>query len=363
MSILVLGDTVPARPDLDGFGRPPSGHASGMAADPTQHRDLVVLGASAGGVEALCEVMGGLPAGLPAAVLVVTHMPAVAHSALANVLDRCGALPVGRAEQDAPLLPGRVYVAVPDRHLLVRDGHMLISRAPHQNRARPAVDALFRSAARWHGRRAVGVVLSGALDDGAAGLAAIDAAGGACAVQDPGDARHPGMPEAAISVVPGALVAPARLLGEHITALVREPISLEAPSLDADLITESDMAENSAPRTQSGQPGRPAAISCPDCSGGMNIVRVGAAVTYTCHIGHIWSPQTLIAAQQAKIEQALWTGVSMLEEQASIHEELARRAVGAAGWLTENHQRAAADEIRKATAVIRKHFPEFLPPA
>jgi len=334
-----------------------------MTDDALTHRNLVVLGASAGGVEALCEVLAGLPAGLPASVLVVTHMPATAHSALAAVLDRCGPLPVSPAEHEAPLLPGRVHVAVPDHHLLVRDGHMLLSRAPHQNRARPAVDALFRSAARSRGRRAVGVVLSGALDDGAAGLAAIDAAGGACAVQEPGDALHPGMPEAALTVVPGALVAPARRLGEQISAMVNKPFTVAASPLDADIVKETDMAENDAPGTPSDQPGRPVAISCPDCSGGMNLVNVGAAITYTCHVGHIWSPQTLIAAQQHKIEQALWTAVSMLEEQAGIHEELAGRAIRASGLLTRGHQRAAAAEIRKAASVIRKHFPEFLPAA
>jgi two-component system chemotaxis response regulator CheB len=326
------------------------------------HRDLVVLGASAGGVEALQEVIAGLPADLPAAVLVVTHMPARGSSALPAILDRSGPLPAIPAEQGAPLKPGCIHVAVPDQHLLVRDGQLLLTRAPHQNRARPAVDALFRSAARWHGSLAIGVVLSGALDDGAAGLAAIDAAGGACIVQEPDDALYAGMPDAALAIVPDALVAPARSIGDHIRALVTEKISIVTPQLDADLITETEMAEDDSPRTRSGQPGRPVALSCPDCTGGMNLVETGTAVTYTCHIGHIWSPHTLIAAQQDKIEQALWTAVSMLEEQAGIHDDLAQRALRGSDGLTRTHQRATADEIRKAAAVIRKHFPEFLPP-
>jgi two-component system chemotaxis response regulator CheB len=334
-----------------------------MTADAVQHRDLVVLGASAGGVEALQEVLRGLPADLPAAVLVVMHMPAHGQSALPAILGRSGPLPAIRAEQAAPLVPGRIYVAVSDQHLLVRDGHMLLSRAPHQNRARPAVDALFRSAARWRGPRAVGVVLSGALDDGAAGLAAIDAARGGCVVQDPADAMYAGMPQAALTVVPHAVVAPARDIGDHIRALVAERIANSTPHRDGDLITETDMAENGSPSTLSAQPGQPVALSCPDCTGGMNLVEIGAAVHYTCHVGHVWSPQTLIAAQQDKIEQALWTAVSILDEQAGIHDGLARRAVHGLGGRTENHQRAAAEEIRKAALIIRKHFPEFLPPA
>jgi two-component system chemotaxis response regulator CheB len=326
------------------------------------HRDLVVIGASAGGVEALCQVLAGLRADLPVCVLVVTHMPARGNSALAAILDRCAALSVVAAQQDTPLSPGHIHVAVPDQHLLVHDGHLLLSRAPQQNRARPAVDALFRSAARWHGPRTVGVVLSGALDDGAAGLAAIDAAGGACVVQEPGDALHRSMPDAALSVVPHAVVASALNMGDHINALVTEPIGTAAPPFDADLITETDMAENDAPMTRSGQPGQPVGISCPDCSGGMNIVKTGTAVHYTCHVGHVWSPQTLIEAQQTKIEQALWTAVSILEEQANTHENLAQRVISRPGGMTGNHQRAAAEEIRKAAATIRKHFPEFMPP-
>jgi two-component system chemotaxis response regulator CheB len=308
-------------------------------------------------------VISDLPADLPAALLVATHMPARGHSQLPEILDRCGPLPAVRAEQGEPLVPGHVYVAVPDHHLLVHDGRMRLSRAPRQNRARPAVDALFRSAARWHGSRTVGVVLSGALDDGAAGLAAIDAAGGACVVQDPADALYAGMPEAARTVVPHAVAAPARSLGDQIHALVTEEITATAPALRGDLITETDMAQNDAPVRMSQQPGRPVALSCPDCSGGMNLVETGSAVHYTCHVGHVWSPQTLIAAQQDKIEQALWTAVSILEEQASMHDSLASRAVEGVGVLTRNHQRAAAEEIRKAATIIRKHFPEFLPPA
>src|SRR3712207_1859700 len=138
-----------------------------MTADEVDRRNLVVLGASAGGVEALRDVGSGLPARLPAAGLGVLHTRARADSLLATILDRCGPLPARPAEHGASLSPGRIHVAVPDHHLLVRDGRILLSRAPKQNRARPAIDALFRSAARWHGSRTVAAVLSGTLDDGA----------------------------------------------------------------------------------------------------------------------------------------------------------------------------------------------------
>ncbi|MBM2618352.1 chemotaxis protein CheB [Actinoplanes sp. LDG1-06] len=331
-----------------------------MTSDSGQRRDVVVLGGSAGGVEALRQVVAGLPADLPAAVLVVLHIPAQSASRLAAILDRCGPLPVRAAEHGMPLREGQVLVAVPGRHLLVRDGHVLLSGAPKQNRARPSVDALFRSVARWRGSRTVAVVLSGNLDDGAVGLAAVDAAGGACLVQDPEDADYPGMPRAALAVVPRAERLPAVDIGFGIVQLLAEHIEPTSSSPDADLLAETDMAENFNDIPQRRQPGRPVALSCPDCTGGMNVVDTGPALHYTCHIGHIWSPQNLLAAQQEKIEQGLWTALSLLEEQARLYEDLAGRHRGNTTGLAGAHQRAAAEEIRAAAEVIRKHFPDIV---
>jgi two-component system, chemotaxis family, protein-glutamate methylesterase/glutaminase len=328
--------------------------------DAAAGRDLVVIGGSAGAVEALGAAMAGLPADLPAAVLVVVHLPEQFGSALAAILDRSGPLPVTPAADAAPLRPGHVMVAVPDRHLLVRDGTVRLRRAPKQNRARPAVDALFRSAARWHGARTVGVVLSGSLDDGAAGLAAIDAVGGACVVQDPAEAAYAGMPRAALNVVPTATVSRARDLGAHLADLLAQPRPAPA-RLDAtfehELAVETDMAENT-PIAPDRLPGAPTGISCPDCSGAMNGLRSGPGPRWICHAGHTWSPQSLLVAQREKVEQALWTAVSILEEEAAIHDDLARHADGA--YLTLRHQQEAAAEIRRAAEVIRKHFPELV---
>lgn len=333
-----------------------------MATNRGGHRDIVALGASAGGVEALRETVAGLPADLPAAVLVVLHMPAHSHSSLASILDRAGPLPAVPARSGAALTPGLIHVGVPDHHLLVADGSVLLSKAPKQNRVRPAVDALFRSVARWYGRRAVAVMLSGTLDDGAAGLAAVDAVGGVCVVQDPSDALFSEMPYAGLSVVPGALVRPAAAIGPAVAALFAEPLgAARLADPDADLVTEADMATNESIDREGGLPGSPAAVSCPDCSGGMNRVLTGAAVHYACHIGHIWSPRSLLAAQREKVEQSMWTAVSMLEEQANVHDDLAGRAAGHLSSRTEQHQRAAAVEIRQAAETIRKHFPELVP--
>ncbi|WP_433041331.1 chemotaxis protein CheB [Dactylosporangium sp. CS-033363] len=326
------------------------------------NRDIVVIGGSAGGLEAMCQVVAGLPADLPASVLLVLHMPPDARSAAADVLSRCGPMTAATARDGEPIVPGRIYVPVPDRHLLVHDGSIRLSRAPQQNRSRPAVDALFRSAARWYGPRTVGLVLSGALDDGAAGLATIVQLGGVALVQDPADAVYAGMPQAALAVTPGAEAAAAWALSAALIRLVGEPVPAAGEAPDPDLVTEVEMAISERP-TVSGStfPGRPVGIGCPDCGGGMHVLGAAPAIHYLCHIGHSWSPYTLLAAQHDKVEQALWTAVSMLEEQAHVHRHLAERAAAGAAGRTVRHQLDAAEEILAAASVIRKHFPELLP--
>ncbi len=213
-----------------------------MSPPGTGLRDLVAVGASAGGVIALREFMGGLPADLPAAVLVVLHM-ARGQGALASILQRVCPLEVSRAEDMAPVQPGRVYVAQPDCHLLLRDGTLRLGRGPRENGHRPAVDPLFRSAARWYASRTVAVVLSGTLGDGAAGAVAVAKRGGAVAVQDPADAMFDGMPSAALRAVASAIAAPLADLPGIVTRLVHGPAGTTAVEVTPDLALETDMAE------------------------------------------------------------------------------------------------------------------------
>ncbi|MGE5156496.1 MAG: chemotaxis protein CheB [Betaproteobacteria bacterium] len=186
----------------------------------------------------MTTLLGSLPPSLPAAVVIVLHRPAAGSGNLRGVLDRTCAMPVIDAGHDHPLVPSRVYLAPPGVHVLVQPGRLLLSRTARVNRVRPAVDPLFRSAARWFGPRTIGVVLSGALDDGAAGLSAIWARGGACLIQHPDDALFAGMPYAARLAVPDATVRPVDELGRSILRLVATPPAPAGPA-DDDACIES----------------------------------------------------------------------------------------------------------------------------
>jgi two-component system chemotaxis response regulator CheB len=321
-------------------------------------RNVVVIGASAGGLEALRALVARLPADLAASLLVVTHLSPTAPSRPAEVVNKIDAIPVGSAVDGQPLLPGRIVTAVPDRHLLIGEGDLLrLSRGPWENRVRPAVDALFRSAARWCGPRVIGGVLSGALDDGAAGLAAITQRGGLALVQRPEDARFPGMPTAALRAVPAAPAMPADALGDALAELVGQSVQVaqpEPPGSGDDLAWETEMTEHG--RSTARHHGRPVALGCPECGGGMSSIETGNAVHYVCHAGHSYSPQTLLAARDEGIESSLWTAVSALQETVTVLDDLARRAQQSGDDEDYRRRRAAAAHASRAAELIRSQL-------
>jgi two-component system chemotaxis response regulator CheB len=315
-------------------------------------RDVVVIGGSAGSHKPLMQTLARLPSDLPAVVLVVLHVAPGARSSLAESLASSCGLPVVPAVDGVRLVPGCVHVAVPDRHLIVDEGDVLrLSDGPRQNRVRPAVDALFRSAARWCGPRVVGAVLSGGLDDGAAGLAAIVADGGAALVQEPGEARFPGMPTAALHVVPDAVTVPALKLGDAVAEITGRPITAGTRPPQP-LIWETDMIAYGA--SDVADHGQPVALGCPECRGGMYVVRTGLAAHYVCHVGHSYSPQSLLAVRDDSVEEAIWTAVSALQEKAMILEELVGQSDTADDAVAGEAYRAQAERARRAASVLRE---------
>ncbi|HUR74822.1 MAG TPA: chemotaxis protein CheB [Sporichthya sp.] len=309
---------------------------------------VVVVGASAGGVEALRDFVANLPADLPATVCVVLHIPANAPTALPGILDRSGPLPAIPARDGDPLQAGVIVVASSDRHLLVGESEVAVSRGPRENGHRPAVDVLFRTAARWWGPRALAVVLSGSLDDGAAGALAVADRGGTVFVHDPALAHYPGMPRAALAAVPAATTGTPAQLAKLVADACRAAAAAAAP-VDERLEVETAMAfldEEAHARTE--RPGRPAGVACPDCGGAMFELDHEAMVRFRCRVGHAWSPESLITQQVEDTEAALWTAIRTMEEGAAVQRKLAGRTTGA---VQAHHDERAAEADASAAAI------------
>lgn len=313
---------------------------------------VIAIGASAGGVEALQAVVAGLPVDLPAVVLVVLHIPRQAPSALPGILDRAGPLPAVAARHGIPARPGTIYVAPADHHLLIHDGHLELSVGPTENGHRPAIDPLFRSVAVAFGVGAIGVVLSGARDDGAAGLTEIVKRGGQAVVQDPNEALHRSMPASALEHVTTAHVLPAAKIGTLLGELVGEGAApIELPRPNPDLAAENEIATLSSTTTEEMQSARPSGFSCPSCQGVLFMVNGEPAPRYRCRVGHAWSPGSLVAEQTVGVEEALWAALRALEENAAMHLRLAEAAEQrerhrAATLYREQYEKGKAEATR-----------------
>jgi two-component system chemotaxis response regulator CheB len=269
-------------------------------------KDIVVIGASAGGVDALQRLCAALPADFPAAVFVTQHLSPSARSVLPLLLGRAGPLAASAPADGDPIEAGRIYVAAPDHHMLLRQGRVLMRRGPNENRTRPAVNALFRSAAIAYGGRVIGVVLTGLLDDGTDGLIAITAGGGMSVIQDPEDAEWPSMPRNALKRDHVAYVVPLAGLAELLTRLVSEEASPSIPLPDEYRI-EDQMAAQEFAVMESDiiTPGSPSHISCPDCGGVLNQIDAQDEIRFRCQVGHAFTPLGLAAAQSDELERAL----------------------------------------------------------
>ena len=287
--------------------------------------DLIVLGASAGGVEAVSALLAGLPPDLPAAVCVVVHLRPDASSRLAEVLARATSLPVVSARNGMTLRRGVVHVAVPDLHLLVERGDpdvLRLVRGPRENRSRPAVDPLFRSAALEFGSRVIGVILSGALDDGTGGLWTVKDRGGIAVVQEPEDAAVSSMPSSAQAEVEVDYVAPAHELGPLLGRLAHEPASARP----AESIQPTDELEREVGITAMDEEthlrreryGRPSRFACPDCGGVMWDLTGKGPLRFRCEVGHAHSAATLAETQTEAVEAAMWAALRALEDKAEL---------------------------------------------
>jgi two-component system, chemotaxis family, protein-glutamate methylesterase/glutaminase len=326
---------------------------------PVVQRDVVVVGASAGGVQALQGLVAQLPPEFPASVLIVLHLMSSGTSVLHSILDRAGALPATQPRDGEPLERAHIYVAPPDSHLLVRGPNLHLSAGPRENGHRPAIDPLFRSAARAYGPRVVGVILSGMLDDGTDGMRLIKSRGGTCIVQEPDDAAYGGMPESAIDYVGPDFVLPLADMGDALCELVDAPLpggpqnGVEDPAeQDVDLVEVEFGREDPA--------GSPTLLTCPDCGGVMLERDDGGLVRFACQVGHAYSPESLNEHQGEALESALWNATRTLDERADLLRRMARRADrhgihNTVDRLTHKAEVASgqADEIRNTILRLR----------
>lgn len=328
----------------------------GAMSSPTASPEKVIaVGASAGGVEALKDFAAGLPRDLPHAVLVALHMPASSASVLARIIDRSGPLPAVTARDGDALTAGVIHVAVPDRHLLVDDHQVALSQGPTENGHRPAINALFRSVALQYGPNAIGVLMSGVLDDGVLGLAAIRSRGGVTVVQDPADALFPAMP---LNAIAGGQVdhqSAAADIGQLLGRLTNRQVQETQMESDASMEMENRIAMGRRFSTDfDGEAlGPPSGYMCPDCNGSLMEVGVG---NYRCRVGHAWTSDALLVAQDDEIEGALWVALRTLQEKAKLSHKLAAN-VGS-GLMFERY-RAIAEEAERAGAVLSARLSEL----
>jgi len=288
--------------------------------------DIVVVGASAGGVGSLQRLVEHVPADFPAAILVTLHLPDGIRSMLPQILTRAGNLFAAHAVHKEEIRPGRIYVAPSGFHLTVEPKRLVVTRGAREHGYRPAIDPLFRSAAIAYGRRVIGVILSGSLDDGTVGLHEIKRAGGVAIVQDPDDTEWPSMPQSALRHVPVDYTAPADEIGTLLQALVAARPAAAATSNPHRQEAQQEVQELTMHTDEYDHPGEPSPYSCPECGGVLWELKDSELLRFRCRVGHAYTSDSLTTDQARTVEHALWTALRALEEQAAVRRRMAERA-------------------------------------
>jgi two-component system chemotaxis response regulator CheB len=316
--------------------------------------DIVVVGASSGGIEAVRAMLAPLPENFPAAIFVVIHIPSESPSNLPAILERNSKLPASHPIDGEGIRAGHVYVAPPDHHLLIHKGHMRVVRGPRENRNRPAIDPTFRSAARAYGGRVAGVILSGLLDDGASGLYMVKKTGGIAIVQDPDDATWGDMPRSALEYVKADYIVPAARLAETLLEVVRQPEAM-AGRLPAGTgkevrISEFDLDEIENPE----KVGKLSPLACPECNGTLREMENGGPIRYRCHVGHSFTAANLLAEKANTFETALWEALRALEERAMIARRMALHARNRGSLRSMERFETQAETVEQHASTLRQ---------
>lgn len=327
--------------------------------------DIIVIGTSAGGLKALGAILGALPSDIDATVFIVQHLAADKPSILPKILTDVGSLPASHPSDGELIQKGRIYVAMPDYHLLVNEGSMRVVRGPQENRFRPAIDALFRSAARAYGSRAVGVVLTGYLDDGTVGLQAVKKCGGVAIVQDPDEAEYPSMAKSALQYVKVDHCLRLAKIPDLLVRLSNEPASTDAHPVTAEIEAESKIAEQQM-NTQEflktvESIGTRTTYTCPECNG--SIWQIGDSeplMRFRCHIGHSYTANVFLAEQTQNVEDSLWTAVRVMEEKVTflrhLSEQMKNYNLTTTATKYENNAKNMDEEVKTIRELILNGF-------
>lgn len=315
---------------------------------------VVVIGASAGGLNALTSLVSQLQKDFPAPILVVQHISSDATgNVLVDLLNENSKLNCAHAENGATLLPGHLYLAPSDHHLMIDgDQKLLVTKGAQENRSRPAIDPLFRSAAVEFGNRVIGIILTGYLDDGTAGLKAIRRCGGVCVVQDPDDADYPDMPRNALNQLKPDYCLPVAEMGGLLYKLMGRKITRRKP-IPKDVLIEAEIAK----RVLSDLPavnalGDQAPFNCPNCGGVLWKVDTGLSLRFRCHTGHAYTAATLLAEQTKKIEETMWVALRMFEERRNLLTTVAQENKGAASVSALERAQLSDVHIGRIKAIL-----------
>jgi two-component system, chemotaxis family, protein-glutamate methylesterase/glutaminase len=326
-----------------------------------RRRELVVVGTSAGGIEALQQLLSALPTSFDAAVLIVLHTSEDSPGVLARVLQRSSAMPVSFPADGEVIRKSRVYLAPPGAHMIIEGNLIRVIKGPRENLHRPAIDPLFRSAAAHWGRAVIGVVLTGMLDDGTSGLMVIHARGGAAVVQEPSTALFASMPASALEQVPDALVLSLQAIPSALLGLIGEQIPEEdiagrqSPVSESQLEKEIKIAEfQMAEIEDESRPGHPSPFACPDCGGVLWELDDKAFLRFRCRVGHAFTARHLGAEQRQAVETALWSALRALEERGSLYQRMAEGAASREHLVTSRKFGENAANMHENARVLRE---------
>ncbi|WP_183573642.1 chemotaxis protein CheB [Mucilaginibacter sp. X5P1] len=315
---------------------------------------VVVIGASAGGLNALTSLIQQLPEDFPAPVLVVMHIsPDATGDVLLNALNKHGKLPCVHAVNGEPAKAGHVYLAPSDHHLMIEEtGLLYVTKGAQENRSRPGIDPLFRSAAVAFGNRVTGIILTGYLDDGTSGLIAVRRCGGTCIVQDPKEAQYPDMPKNALNQVEVDYCVPIAEMGGILMMLMARKLGKQKP-IPEDIRRESKIAERVLSDLASvNSLGEQVPFNCPGCGGVLWKMDKGPMVRYRCHTGHAYTNATLLAAQKEKMEETMWIALRMFEERKNLLTTVARDQRGATSRQAAERAKLSQVHIDRIRAIL-----------